>query len=163
MTLVGPGTGDGRWKITGGMSVPELSPAGSRKGSADMDDDISGGGAVLDDDAPNEDDDHHDDVTEDAIGVVEPDPDEEDTSLTVPGTGAAAAETAAAGEIQQVALRPTMLDRMRAAGISDETARQHLRRGWVRMDGTVITDPDHPAPPPASWVIQPPTHDHPER
>lgn len=52
---------------------------------------------------------------------------------------------------------PTVLGRLRSAGINEVTARRHLVQGWVRMDGVVITDPDHPAGPPARWVIQPPS------
>lgn len=118
-----------------------------------MDDD-SNGDAVLDDDAPDMENDHDDELTEDSTNLVEPDPAEEDTPLSVPGTEAAAATAvdAAAAETPQA---PTVLERMRSAGINNARALAHLQRGWVRMYGQVITDPDHPAAPPARWVILP--------
>lgn len=121
-----------------------------------MDDDSSGD-AVLDDHAPDMENDHDDELTEDSTDLVEPDPAEEDTPLSVPGTEAAAATPvdAAAAETPQAAAGPTVLERMRSAGINNARALEHLQRGWVRMDGQVITDPDHPAAPPARWVILP--------
>lgn len=54
-----------------------------------------------------------------------------------------------------VASGPTVLERMRSAGINEARALQHLSRGWVRVDGQVVTDPDHAAPPPARLLILP--------
>jgi hypothetical protein len=50
---------------------------------------------------------------------------------------------------------PTVHDRLRAAGISEERIQQHLRGGLIRLDGQVVTDLDQPAPPPARPVIDP--------
>jgi hypothetical protein len=50
-----------------------------------------------------------------------------------------------------------VLGRLRSAGINEATARRHLVRGWVRVDGVVVTDPDLAAGPPARLVIQPPS------
>lgn len=50
-----------------------------------------------------------------------------------------------------------MLERLRSAGINEATARRHLVQGWVRVDGSVVTDPDLAAGPPARLVIQPPS------
>lgn len=125
-------------------------------GTESMDDDSSGD-AGLDDDAPDMETDHDDELTEDGADLVEPDPAGEDTPPSVPGTEAAAATAvdAAAAETLQVAAGPTVLERMRSAGINNARALEHLQRGWVRMDGQVITDPDYPAAPPARWVILP--------
>lgn len=49
----------------------------------------------------------------------------------------------------------TIVDRMRAAGISEERIEMHLQRGGVQVDGVVVTDPAHPAAPPAKWVLMP--------
>ncbi|WP_298795667.1 hypothetical protein [uncultured Pseudonocardia sp.] len=121
-----------------------------------MDDDSSGD-AVLDDDAPNLENDHDDEPPEDSTDLLEPDPAEGDTPLSVPGTEAAAgtAVDAAAAKTLQVAAGPTVLERMRSAGINNARALEHLQRGWVRMDGQVVTDPDYPAAPTARWVILP--------
>ncbi len=43
----------------------------------------------------------------------------------------------------------TVVDRMVQSGITEERALQHLRDGWVRVDGEPVTDPSHPAEPPA--------------
>ncbi len=43
----------------------------------------------------------------------------------------------------------TVLDRLLEAGISPKRARAHLRRGWVWLDGTIVTDPEHLAEQPA--------------
>lgn len=43
--------------------------------------------------------------------------------------------------------QPTILERMLAAGISEDRARAHLEAGRVRLDGDVVTDPNTPAPP----------------
>jgi hypothetical protein len=41
---------------------------------------------------------------------------------------------------------PTILERMLAAGISEDRARAHLVAGRVRLDGETVTDPGRPAP-----------------
>ena len=43
----------------------------------------------------------------------------------------------------------TVLDRLLEAGISQQRARAHLKRGWVWLDGTVVTDAEHLAERPA--------------
>jgi len=40
----------------------------------------------------------------------------------------------------------TVLDRLTAAGLSDERIEQHLGAGRVRVDGELVTDPDVAAP-----------------
>ncbi len=47
----------------------------------------------------------------------------------------------------------TVWDRMMAMGLSEDRARSHLAEGRVQVDGQVITDPDHPAAPPARVVF----------
>ncbi|MBW0116579.1 hypothetical protein [Pseudonocardia abyssalis] len=42
----------------------------------------------------------------------------------------------------------TVLDRLVQAGISRERAIEHVRGGWVLVDGRRVTDPDTPADPP---------------
>lgn len=37
----------------------------------------------------------------------------------------------------------TVLDRQLESGISQRRARAHLQRGWVWIDGTTVTDPEH--------------------
>lgn len=49
----------------------------------------------------------------------------------------------------------TITDRMRAAGISQERIDMHLQRGGVQVDGVPVADPNHPAAPPAKWVVMP--------
>jgi hypothetical protein len=44
---------------------------------------------------------------------------------------------------------------MVAAQISEERALMHLRGQWVRLDGQIVTDPDHPAG--GRMVISPPS------
>lgn len=47
----------------------------------------------------------------------------------------------------------TVLQRMTAAGVSEERAREHITRGAVRLDGESVTDPDTSAPWPARVVV----------
>jgi hypothetical protein len=47
----------------------------------------------------------------------------------------------------------TLLDRLQAAGLSDERIQWHLDAGTVRLDGEVVTDPTTPAPRPARIVL----------
>lgn len=49
----------------------------------------------------------------------------------------------------------TVLDRLIAAGLDSERAGRHLQAEYVRVDGTVVTDPATPAPRPATVVLQP--------
>lgn len=49
----------------------------------------------------------------------------------------------------------TVLDRLRAAGIAEDRARRWVTSGGARLDGEVVTDPAHPAPPPARVVLHP--------
>jgi hypothetical protein len=48
-----------------------------------------------------------------------------------------------------VAVRPTVLDRLLDAGITEERAIEHIRRRAVLVDGRVVTDPGTPAELPA--------------
>jgi hypothetical protein len=43
----------------------------------------------------------------------------------------------------------TVLDRLVQSGISAQRAIEHIRGGWVLLDGHRVTDPDAPAEPPA--------------
>jgi hypothetical protein len=45
------------------------------------------------------------------------------------------------------------LDRLVAAGLSQERIEQHLSAGSVQVDGEPATDPHQPAPPPARIII----------
>ena len=42
----------------------------------------------------------------------------------------------------------TVLDRLLQAGIAKDRAMNHLRDGWVRVDGQIVTDSTQSAPPP---------------
>jgi hypothetical protein len=48
----------------------------------------------------------------------------------------------------------TVLDRLLESGISQQRARAHLQRGWVWLDGTIVTDPEHLAERPAKVVMR---------
>jgi hypothetical protein len=50
---------------------------------------------------------------------------------------------------------PRVIDRLRAAGLSEDRIQQHFQSGAVRLDGQQVTDLDQPAPPPARLVIDP--------
>jgi hypothetical protein len=43
----------------------------------------------------------------------------------------------------------TVLDRLLEAGITRDRALAHLKRGWVELDGSLVTDADAPAEPAA--------------
>jgi hypothetical protein len=43
----------------------------------------------------------------------------------------------------------TVLERLLRCGITEARAREHLRGGWVRVDGRRVEDPAHPAAPPS--------------
>jgi hypothetical protein len=45
---------------------------------------------------------------------------------------------------------PRVIDRLRAAGLSDERIQRYLGAGAIRLDGQVVTDLEQPAPPPAA-------------
>jgi hypothetical protein len=47
----------------------------------------------------------------------------------------------------------TVLDRLLAAGINPDRAVEHLRAGRVSVDGTIVTDPEAPAPKPVRVVL----------
>ncbi|OLT12917.1 hypothetical protein BJF78_23195 [Pseudonocardia sp. CNS-139] len=48
---------------------------------------------------------------------------------------------------------PTVLERLLAAGLAQDRAHAHLHAARVQIDGDLVTDPAHPAPPPARIVI----------
>lgn len=41
---------------------------------------------------------------------------------------------------------PTVLDRLIAAGLSQQRIEGHLGAGRIELDGNVVTDPNQPAP-----------------
>lgn len=52
----------------------------------------------------------------------------------------------------------TVLERLLQSGISESRAMDHLKGGWVRVDGQKVEDPAFPATPPSQVelkVIQP--------
>ena len=80
----------------------------------------------------------------------------EDYLATVPATltspqVSVPRRTTSATDDQPAAVR--VLDRLLAAGLSDERAAQHLHAGRVQVDGELVTDPHTPARPPARVVI----------
>lgn len=50
---------------------------------------------------------------------------------------------------------PTVLERLRAAGIGEARPQHHLQAEYVHVDGQVVTDPKTPAPRPARVVLRP--------
>jgi hypothetical protein len=50
---------------------------------------------------------------------------------------------------------PRVIDRLRAARLSEDQIQRHLKAGAIRLDGGQVTDLDQPAPPPARLVIGP--------
>lgn len=48
----------------------------------------------------------------------------------------------------------TVLDRLLQAGITEARALDHLRERWVRVDGEIITDPQHVASPPSQVELR---------
>jgi hypothetical protein len=48
----------------------------------------------------------------------------------------------------------TVLDRLVQAGITEDRALDHLRDRWVRVDGQIVTDPEHVASPPAQVELR---------
>jgi hypothetical protein len=61
------------------------------------------------------------------------------------------------GVDEQTPNEPAMrvIDRLHAAGLSDERIQEYFRAGAIRVDGQQVTDLDQPAPPPARPVILP--------
>lgn len=53
------------------------------------------------------------------------------------------------------AAAPRVIDRLRAAGLSEDRIQQHFQAGAIRLDGEQVTDLDQPAPPPSRPVIDP--------
>ncbi|WP_165438442.1 hypothetical protein [Pseudonocardia sediminis] len=50
----------------------------------------------------------------------------------------------------------TIIERLTGSiGLSDERARQHLKGGYVRVDGEVVRDPGHETADGARIVLQP--------
>lgn len=43
----------------------------------------------------------------------------------------------------------TLIEWLVKSGITEARALEHVRDGWVRVDGERVTDPTHPAGPPA--------------
>ncbi|MCX6463849.1 MAG: hypothetical protein NTW05_09680 [Pseudonocardiales bacterium] len=54
-------------------------------------------------------------------------------------------DTAVDGSTTAALATRTLLDRLVASGITAERARSHIRGGWVRVDGRIVTEPDAPA------------------
>lgn len=50
---------------------------------------------------------------------------------------------------------PTILDRLLSSGIDAGKAARWIEAGAVRCEGELVTDPDHPAPRSARWMINP--------
>ena len=50
----------------------------------------------------------------------------------------------------------TVLDRMLAAGLNEQRAREHLDARRVRVAGVEVDDPDYPAPRPTPWMLSAP-------
>jgi hypothetical protein len=48
----------------------------------------------------------------------------------------------------------TVLDRLLQAGISEARALDHLKGGWVRVDGEKVEDPTYPAAPPSQVELK---------
>jgi hypothetical protein len=48
----------------------------------------------------------------------------------------------------------TVLERLLQSGISEARALDHLKGGWVRVDGQKVQDPAHPATPPSQVELK---------
>ena len=48
----------------------------------------------------------------------------------------------------------TVLDRLLQSGISEARALDHLKGGWVRVDGQKVKDPASPATPPSQVELR---------
>lgn len=48
----------------------------------------------------------------------------------------------------------TVLERLLQAGISESRALDHLKGGWVRVDGQKVEDPAYPATPPSQVELK---------
>jgi hypothetical protein len=49
----------------------------------------------------------------------------------------------------------TIRDRLLSSGLSKAKVDAYLGAGQVRVNGEPVTDPNHPAPPPTTFVIGP--------
>jgi len=50
---------------------------------------------------------------------------------------------------------PTILERLLSSGIDASKAARWIEAGAVRCEGEPVTDPNHPAPRSARWMINP--------
>lgn len=48
----------------------------------------------------------------------------------------------------------TVLERLLQSGISETRALDHLKGGWVRVDGQKVEDPSYPAAPPSQVELK---------
>ncbi|MBC8092108.1 MAG: hypothetical protein H7Y15_09270 [Pseudonocardia sp.] len=48
----------------------------------------------------------------------------------------------------------TVLERLLQSGITESRALDHLRGGWVRVDGKKVQDPAYPATPPSQVELK---------
>ncbi len=48
----------------------------------------------------------------------------------------------------------TVLDRLLQSGISETRALDHLKGGWVRVEGKKVEDPAYPATPPSQVELK---------
>jgi hypothetical protein len=53
-----------------------------------------------------------------------------------------------------IAPNRTVLDRLVQSGISEARALDHLKGGWVRVDGKKVKDPTYPATPPSQVELK---------
>ena len=53
-----------------------------------------------------------------------------------------------------VASDRSVLERLREFGITESRALGHLHRGWVLVDGQVVTDPTYSATPPSKVELR---------
>ncbi|MEJ2865961.1 RNA-binding S4 domain-containing protein [Actinomycetospora flava] len=53
------------------------------------------------------------------------------------------------------AATPTVLDRLLAAGLSEDRARSWIANGGARVNGEPVSDPGDPAAPPARITLHP--------
>ncbi len=51
-------------------------------------------------------------------------------------------------------LERTVLDRLLQSGITESRALDHLKGGWVRVDGQKVEDPAYPATPPSQVALK---------
>jgi hypothetical protein len=53
-----------------------------------------------------------------------------------------------------IAPNRTVLERLLQAGITEARALDHLKGGWVRVDGKKVDDPTYPAAPPSQVELK---------